>query len=94
MNEASEELRSQLFTYTSSDVAVNLVTEAAVLKLKQIIRIKKNRAPGVDGYTIEHLSNLLLGDNRDSQLKDELLKEYTQFLQKFLTGVGLGLRVA
>ena len=84
MNEASEELRSQLFTYTSSDVAVNLATEAAVLK--QIKRIKQNRAPGVDGFTIERLSSLLLGGNRDNQLKDELLKEYTQLLQKLLTG--------
>ena len=47
---------------------------------------KKNRAPGVDGFTIEHLSSLLLGGNRDNQLKDKLLKEYTQLLQKLLTG--------
>ena len=32
LNEISEDFRTQLFTYTSSDVAVNLVTEGAVLK--------------------------------------------------------------
>ena len=54
--------------------------------LKQLKRIKKSRSPGVDGFTIDHLSSLLLGGNSDNQLKDELLKEYTQFLKKFLTG--------
>ena len=84
LNEISDELRSQLFTYASSDVAVNLATEAAALK--QIKRIKKSRAPGVDGFTIEHLSSLLLGGNRDNQLRDELLNEYTKLLQKPLAG--------
>ena len=32
LNEASEELRSQLFTRASSDVAVDLAAEAAALK--------------------------------------------------------------
>ena len=83
LNEALEDFRAQLFTCTSSNVAVNLATEGAASKQA---KSKKNRAPGVDGFTIEHLSSLLLGGNRDNQLKDKLLKEYTQLLQKLLTG--------
>ena len=39
LNEISEDFRAQLFTHTSSDVAVNLATEGAVSK--QAKRIKK-----------------------------------------------------
>lgn len=46
-------------------------------------------APGVDvdGFAIiERLSSVLLGDDRDAQLKDEALKEHTQLLKRLLAG--------
>lgn len=40
----------------------------------------------VEGFTVEHLISIFLGGNRNVQLRDDLLKDYVQFLKKFVTG--------
>ena len=86
LNEMSDDCRNRLFNYTNPQVALDAINEDAVLS--QLKRLKKNRSPGVDGFTIEHLISLMLGGNRDAQLRSELIKArvYNVF-KKALDGV-------
>ena len=52
--------------------------------LYQLRRIRKNRSPGVDGMSIEHLISIFLGGNRDEIFKREVLNDYVGFLNKWL----------
>ena len=52
--------------------------------LSQLRRLKKNRSPDVDGMTIEHLSSIFLGGNRDEVYKREVLNDYASLLNKWL----------
>ena len=80
----SHDLRRQVFSHTDATTAVDLITEDAVLN--QLKRLKKNRSPGVDGFTVEHLISIFLGGNRNVQLRDNLLQDYVLFLKKFVAG--------
>ena len=51
--------RASLFTYTDPQVALDAINEDAALS--QLKRLKKSRSPGIDGFTIEHLTSLMLG---------------------------------
>ena len=53
LREMSIDLRREIFRHTDATAAVELITEDAVLK--QLKKLKKNRSPGVDGFTVEHL---------------------------------------
>ena len=72
LNEMSDDCRDRLFNYTNPQAALDAINEDAVLSLLK--RLKKNRSPGIDGFTIEHLISLMLGGNRDVQLRSELIK--------------------
>ena len=54
--------------------------------MKQLKKLKKNRSPGVDGFTVEHLISVFLGGNRNVQLRNALLQDYVLFLKKFVAG--------
>ena len=66
------------------EIILFIITEDAVLK--QLKKLKKNRSPGVDGFTVEHLISVFLGGNRNVQLRDGLLQDYVLFLKKFVAG--------
>ena len=59
LREMSIDLRREIFRHTDATAAVELITEDAVLK--QLKKLKKNRSPGVDGFTVEHLISIFLG---------------------------------
>ena len=59
----SIDLRREIFRHTDATAAVELITEDAVLK--QLKKLKKNRSPGVDGFTVEHLISVFLGGSRN-----------------------------
>ena len=86
LREMSLDLRTQTFRRADPTAAVELVTEDNVLK--QLKRLKKNRSPGVDGFTVERLISIFLGGNRSRnvQLRDDLLQDYVLFLKKFVAG--------
>jgi len=48
--------------------------------------MKKNRSPGVDGLSVEHLISIFYTGNGSKFLKDQIVREYVILLQKFLTG--------
>ena len=54
--------------------------------MKQLRRLKKNRSPGVDGFTVERLASVFLGGDRNIQLRDDLLTDYVLFLKMFVAG--------
>ena len=76
--------RSELFTKVDADRAAFLVTSSSILS--QLRRLKRNRSPGIDGFTVEHLNSIMLGGNRDSQLKKDVLEQYATLLRKFVCG--------
>ena len=76
--------RDELFTKVDAAHATSLVTSNSILS--QLRRLKRNRSPGIDGFTVEHLNSILLGGNRDSQLKKDVLEQYATFLRKFVVG--------
>ena len=76
--------RDELFTKVDAAHAASLVTASSILS--QLRRLKRNRSPGVDGFTVEHLCSVFLGGNRDSQLKKDALEQYATFLRKFVVG--------
>ena len=82
LREMSIDLRREIFRHTDATAAVELITEDAVLK--QLKKLKKNRSPGVDGFTVEHLISVFLGGSRNVQLRDALLQDYVLFLKKFV----------
>ena len=84
LREMSIDLRREVFRHTDATAAVELITEDAVLK--QLKKLKKNRSPGVDGFTVEHLISVFLGGNRNVQLRNALLQDYVLFLKKFVAG--------
>ena len=84
LREISLDLRRRTFTHTDATAAVELITEDNVLK--QLKKLKKNRSPGVDGFTVEHLISIFLGGNRNVQLRDDLLQNYVLFLKQFVAG--------
>ena len=51
--EVAEEEREEIFSYSDSSSAASMKTVPNVLI--QLKRFKKNRSPGVDGFSIEHL---------------------------------------
>ena len=57
------EERDYLIWPTESSTAIRLVNPMNIPN--QLIRLKKNRSPGIDGFTIEHLNSVLLGGDRD-----------------------------
>ena len=59
LTEASDDCRARLFTYANPQVALDATNEDAALS--QLKRLKKSRSPGIDGFTIEHLTSLMLG---------------------------------
>ena len=83
-NEMSPGVRGSTFRRTDASAAVDLATEDAALK--RLRRLKKNRSPGVDGFTVEHLVSVFLGGNRNLQLRDDLLHDYVLFLKMFVAG--------
>ena len=84
LREISLDLRRRTFRHTDATAAVELITEDNVLK--QLKKLKKNRSPGVDGFTVEHLISIFLGGNRNVQLRDDLLQNYVLFLKQFVAG--------
>ena len=46
----------------------------------------QNRAPGVDGLSVEHLISIFFTGNGSKFVKDQLVQEYVILIQKFLTG--------
>ena len=84
MSMLAMEDRAALFSKTDAAQAASLITSKSVLS--RLRRLKRNRSPGVDGFTIEHLNSVLLGGNRDSQLKKDVLEQYTTFLRKLVVG--------
>ena len=76
--------RSALFSKVDVAHAASLVTSSSILS--QLRRLKWNRSPSVDGFTVEHLNSILLEGNRDSQLKKDVLEQYATFLRKFVVG--------
>ena len=83
-NEFSQERREQLFTRVNTDVAANLANVDTLSKC--IFKMKKNRSPGVDGLSVEHLISIFYTGNGSKFLKDQIVREYVILLQKFLTG--------
>ena len=79
--ELSDDQRRALYSHVDLSDASPLVTTKDVLY--QLRRIKKNRSPGVDGMSIEHLNSIFLGGNRDEVFKREVLKDYVEFLNKW-----------
>ena len=71
-----------MFTHVQSSNDDYLLTVNDVLY--QLRSSKKNRSPGVDGMTIEHLNSIFLGGNTDDAYKRELLDNYVQFFNKWL----------
>ena len=58
-SELSVDQRQELFTYVdSSSDDFRLTTNDVLHQLK---KMKKNRSPGLDGMTIEHLNSIFLG---------------------------------
>ena len=41
-----------------------------------IKEVKKNRSPGIDGMTSEHLNSVFLGGNREDALEKVILVDY------------------
>ena len=80
----SPEDREQLFTRVDTEVAASLANVKSLEKC--LYRLKRNRAPGVDGLSVEHLITLFYTGNGSKVIKDQLVKEYVILLQKFLTG--------
>ena len=80
--ELSQNQRQTLFTHAHSSNDQCLLTVNDVLQ--QLKTSKKNRSPGVDGMTIEHLNSIFLGGNTDDAYKREILDNYVQFLNKCL----------
>ena len=83
-NETSPGARNAIFRHTDASAAVDLVTEDAALK--RLRRLKKNRSPGVDGFTAQRLVSVFLGGDRNLQLRDDLLHDYVLFLKMFVAG--------
>ena len=79
-----QERREQLFTRVNTDIAANLANADTLSKC--IFRLKKNRSPGVDGLSVEHLISIFYTGNGPKFLKDQIVREYVILLQKFLTG--------
>ena len=63
----SPDERVLLHSKTDSSSAHDLITSDSVLRKVQ--RLKRNRAPGIDGFTAEHLNRLLMGGNRQIEFK-------------------------
>ena len=80
----SREERDQLFTRVNTSVAASLVNPKSLEKC--LFKMKKNRAPGVDGLSVEHLISIFYTGNGSKFVKDQLVHEYVILLQKFLTG--------
>ena len=56
-------------------------------KVTRIIhKLKKNRAPGLDGFTIERLYSLSFGGGGQSEFKKEELRSYTAFIKRLVVG--------
>ena len=64
---------------------VPLIAKPEAVKT-QINKLFRNRQPGLDGVTVEHFLSIFNGGKGHKQLKEQLLKEYSLFLQKFFTG--------
>ena len=77
----SLDLRRQIFRHTDATTAVELISEDAVLK--QLKRLRKNRSPGVDGFTVEHLISIFLGGNRNVQLVNVVITFYKKIHEFF-----------
>ena len=67
----SSEDRDQLFTRVDTDVAASLANPKSLEKC--LFRLKRNRAPGVDGLSTEHLITLFFTGNGPKDIKDQLV---------------------
>ena len=83
-NVFSQEERDQLFTRVNTNVAATLANPDTLEKC--LSRMKKNRSPGVDGLSVEHLISIFYSGNGPKYLEDQIVREYVNLLQKFLTG--------
>ena len=77
----NEVQRNDLFTYVDNPGSSEFISESVVLQ--QLRRLKRNRSPGMDGMTVEHLNSIFLGGGRDEVGKKEVLKEYVTFLSRW-----------
>ena len=66
--ELSDDQRRALYSHVDLSDASPLVTTKDVLY--QLRRIKKNRSPGVDGMSIEHLISIFLGGKETMSSKE------------------------
>ena len=78
-NVIPREARDSLFNKTRThsvcdDDNNDLVTPEKVTRI--IHKLKKNRAPGLNGFTVEHLYSLLFGGRGQSEFKKEALRSY------------------
>ena len=66
-------------------IPAHLVTPSVELRLLK--RLKRNRSPGIDGFTTVHLNSITMSENEHRQLKDEALTaDCAIFLKKFFVG--------
>ena len=77
----NEVQRNDLFTHVDNPGSSEFISESVVLQ--QLRRLKRNRSPGMDGMTVEHLNSIFLGGGRDEVGKKEVLKEYVTFLSRW-----------
>ena len=77
----TDDQRKSLFSYVEYPESESFLSENAVLQ--QLKRITRNRSPGIDGMTIEHLNSIFLGGNRDEACKKQVLKDYVVFLNRW-----------
>ena len=49
-------------------------------------KVKRNKSPGIDGFTLENFISLTSGVTSQAQLKQELMRQYTKLLQKEVIG--------
>ena len=77
-NEFSQERRDQLFTRVNTNIAATLANADTLNKC--LSRMKKNRSPGVDGLSVEHLISTFYSGNGPKYLKDQIVREYVILL--------------
>ena len=80
----NDEERQALFQNIDPTSVPTIATPEAVSA--RIRKLARNRKPGMDGITAEHFLSLFNGGRGRDQIKKQLIKEYSTFLQKFFTG--------